>query len=411
MIKFYYQNNRGFLLMLVFLVVFLLLLMALYFFSFIITELKISKNQSIAEQCYYLAEGGIEETIWKLKYDTSWKTNFENGTCNPCSFSRDPIFFDGGAYSVSLQSSGEAKGEITAVGTYTLLPSDITAQRIVKIKAFKAQEDSFTPEIALYTGDGDVYTLATDAEIINGGIFSNDNISVNLFSDVHTTETASASGDVDVCWLFCSLWAEGSEGEGSQEGWPPIEMPMIDFDSSDSNSYKNRANHVYTQNQFKQMMDDAPGGVLTVNGIIYVTGQVKVKRGTHLIINGTLVTDGSITIGIGGWPPSGSADVTVTRSGLKASDPSGLLTKGSIDSGIFGGSVDVTGLLYASDQVTFTNLDIQLDVTGGIITRHVSFVSLFDKIDITYDYNIIQNTLGGSAFSPVVTVEHWEEEY
>ncbi|MFH1173435.1 MAG: hypothetical protein V1692_02810 [bacterium] len=428
--KFNYKNNEGFLLLLVFLVVFLLLLMSLYFYSFIITELKISKNQSVAEQCYYLAEAGVEETIWKLRNDNSWKTNFENGTCNPCTFSRDPIFFAGGAYDVSLQSTGQAKGEITSVGTYTLLPSDITAQRIIKIKAFKAQQSVFTEEIALYSGDGDINVSWSDPEVINGGIFSNDDINVNYNAFPHTTETASVTlgGSINYClWgyghpTYCDLIADGSVGyESDQDQWsPPIEMPKLNFDDPNSStSYKYIAehnytpDHLYSQGEFEQMLKNATdqGQPLTLsNGIHYVTGHIKIKRGQSLIVNGVLAADNSITIGIGG--SGADANVTVNNPSDPTFDqPSGLLSKGSILSNNWANNINVEGLLYANDQVQFTDFNVNLTVNGGIIARGVTFSSLFDAINITYNKNIIQNTLGGSTFSPVVTVEHWEEEY
>ncbi len=407
-----YFNNQGFILLVVFLVVFLLLLMAMYFLSFIITELKISKNQSIAEQTYYLAEAGVEETIWKLKNDNTWKTNFENGTCNPCQFSRENIFFTGAGYSVQVQSTGAAKGDITSTGSYTFF-SGASAQRIVKIKAFKALNPNPVEDIAVFTGDGDLTMSGTIAEVTDGGLFSNDDIGITFFSNIHTTETASAVSDIDVDWSS-TLDADGSEGyEGQQENWPPIEMPMIDFDSATANSYKYKAQYnynppqVYTQQQFSDLLKNNPN--LTINGITYVTGQVKIKRGQHLTVNGVLAADGTISVGIGWQDPFSTADLIVNNT---AGQPSGALTKGSFKTGIFGGNINIAGLLYTSDSVEFdTFLPSVLNITGGIIARRVATSSLWNSLNIIYDSDIIMTALGQPLYSQVVTVEHWEEQY
>lgn len=410
--------------MVVFLVVFLLLLLTIYFFSFIITELKISKNQAIAEQCYYLSEAGIEEAIWKLKYDDTtedgdpaWKTEFEaEGSENwSASFSRENVFFTGGAYTVQIQNTDQAKGEITATGTYTLYPSNKKAQRIIKVKVFKALNPNPIEGIAIFTGDGDFNTTGflTDVEITNGGIFSNEDINVSWLSDVHTTETASTVGVISETW-WGNLDADGSVGyESEQQGWDPLTMPKIDFDSDDPDSYKNQAaippNHIYDQNEFKQMLDNASGGncncELHIYGITYVTGQVNVKRGTYLHVHGVLVADGTITIGQGGQTPPYDARVYVYNTG----EPSGLLTKGSIITKEFATQIDVKGLLYASDSIKVTSLSFLFNIEGGIIARQADIISL--PMNLIYNKDIVNTTLGQQEFSQVVTVEHWEEEY
>lgn len=411
------KANPGFVLLVVFLVVFLLLLLTIYFFSFVTTELKISKNQAIAEQTYYLAEAGVEEAIWKLKFDETWQTNFENSNNWSATFTRDPVFFDGGAYTIQIQNSDYAKGEIIATGTYTLYPSNKTAQRIVKIKVFKALNPNPVEQIAMFAGDGNIIFNGSAVNFYNGGIFANGDINLTWFSDIYTSETASTTDDIYIDWLS-SLDADGSEPQcsGSNwtacENWPPIGMPMIDFDSSATNSYKYKAQYnynppqVYTQQEFTDLLKNNPN--LTINGITYVTGQVKIKRGQHLTVNGVLVADGSVTVGIGWQDPFGTADLFVNNT---QGQPSGVLTKGSFKNSQFGGKIDIDGLIYASDQVDISSLPQVFTVNGGIITRQVKLTSIWQVLNITYNNDIIMNALAQPIYSPVVSVEHWEEEY
>jgi len=41
----------------------------------------------------------------------------------------------------------------------------------------------------------------------------------------------------------------------------------------------------------------------------------------------------------------------------------------------------------------------------------LTLTSLWQGINLFYDNNIIIQTLGNPAYSPIITVEHWEEEY
>ncbi|MFH1226248.1 MAG: hypothetical protein V1684_03125 [bacterium] len=401
-------NDNGFILLVVFLVVFMLLLMAIYFFSFIITELKISKNQSIAEQTYYLAESGIEEAIWKLKNDADWQTNFENDPDWTASFSRENIFFTGGGYTVQIQNYDYAKAEIISTGSYAFF-SGASAQRIIKIKAFKALNPNPVEQIAIFTGDGNLDIHGRDADLTDGGLFANGDINITYYSDTHTTETASTTDDIYVDY-YSSLDADGSEGyESQQENWPPITMPMIDFDSDDPTSYYNQADNIYDQNEFKQMMDDNPD--LTINGITYVTGQINIKRGQHLTVNGILAADGTITLGIGG-PLFGGSYLIVNNT---PGQPSGVLTKNSFKTKNWANNLNVEGLLYANDSIefgTFLWFSPPINITGGIITRQIYVdSSVYGNLDMIYDSAIIQTALGQPLYSQVVSVEHWEEQY
>jgi hypothetical protein len=77
------------------------------------------------------------------------------------------------------------------------------------------------------------------------------------------------------------------------------------------------------------------------------------------------------------------------------------------------GEININGVVYASDQLDVLNFPLGYDfyVRGGLISRKLDISSIWKPIDILRDEEIINSTLGIMEFSPVITVEHWEEEY
>jgi len=184
-------------------------------------------------------------------------------------------------------------------------------------------------------------------------------------------------------------------------------MPQIDFDSSDPNSFKNQADNIYTANQFTTLMENSSN--LTISGITYVTGNITIPRGQVLNVSGVLVADGNINIGTEIWPFWESAPfVSISAPGL---EPSGLLTKKSITFGSFSDHIGVSGLIYADNSISINALNLDLILNGGIICRDFSVFNLWDTLNFTYNKAKIDTTLGNPVTSPVINIEHWEEEY
>jgi hypothetical protein len=82
--------------------------------------------------------------------------------------------------------------------------------------------------------------------------------------------------------------------------------------------------------------------------------------------------------------------------------------------------MDIRGLLYASDEIKFVSLPWLFRVYGGIIGRKFSVISIWASLNVHLDNTIITEAIWGGSqppeggtppFSPVVTIEHWEESY
>lgn len=405
------KRQSGFVLITAMFVMLLILSLALYATAFTLTEMKIADSQKTSAQTYYLAESGIAEAIWKIKNDPIWKTAFETNPAWSIDYTRESALYPNGSYRIQIQNESEAKGEIIVTANLDL--GLASSQRVVKTSVYKALGESAIGSNAEYA-DGNIDVSGSNWRVFGGGVFSNNNIIVNYWSTLNCDKNVTAVGNINT--NFSSLViASSTFSQKSTPAPTPIPMPAISFDNaSDPDSYKNRASHIYTASQFSDLLWANRGGSLTLDGITYVTGAVSIKGDTNLTINGALVADGDITLGENTlfccWGLNcGRADIIVNRVG--STTPSGILSKGRIDFELCLNSITANGLFYANDKINILSLPMKINITGGLVSRKLTLTSLWQGVDLIYDNSIISYTLGDPQFSPIVTVEHWEEEY
>ena len=106
----------------------------------------------------------------------------------------------------------------------------------------------------------------------------------------------------------------------------------------------------------------------------------------------------------------GASSITVNHA---AGQPSGILAKRKIYFESFSGTMDLNGVVYANDQLAVTGIPLGLtfNAHGGLIGRKLTITSVWRPINLYHDNAILTEVLGATEFSPVINVEHWEEEY
>jgi len=403
--------QHGFVLLTTILIMALMLMLALYVISFTLTEFKISTSQTLSMRTYYLAESGVAEAIWRLKNDTDWKINFETDPNWTITYSRPSALYPNGSYQIQVVNSDRARGEITVTG-YLNFGNSI-AQRVIKTNVYKALGESVVGDAGEYA-DGNIDMSGTVLRVHNGSIFSNNNIIANFWSIIDVDKNALATGNI-LTHINSSINAAAKYAHNYPPEPDPIAMPAVSFDNAgDPDSYKARASHIYTTSQFSDLLWNNRGATLTLDGITYVTGDINIYGATDLIINGALVADGNITVGKNTsfccWGTNcGRSHVIINRP--TTDSPSGLLSKGRIDFELCLDSFNAHGLIYANDKINVLSLPYLIDITGGVISRKVTLTSIWQGIDLTFDNEIISYGLGDPQFSPIVAVEHWEEDY
>jgi len=462
------QKKNGSIIIIALLSLGILLLSGTYFLSFNITESKIVKSQEIGTDAYYLAEAGINEVIWKLKNDDTtldgdlpWKTCFSSETadcpdCNTFSATFNPgtdYLISGGNVMVSINNSGCGSGEITATSTINMAGGK-KAQRVVKVGVFKAINTVVdTGASPLFTGGSgeNMDITSTNLKIQDGNLFCSNVLILKGLSraeiyDDPETETLEgkvfAKGNIigqEQVAAYEAICTENVCSPSAECGdqCPPdsIAMPPVDFGSDSLVSFKSRAQEsgsLYTSSQFKDLLwAVGDGGTLTLNNkVTYITGPIDLKGNRRINVSGILAAEGTIDIGESlCWTKDsqtdcGNSQITVSEflSGPEGERAGGLFTKGKLNFGPYSSFTDVSveGVIYALDEIKLVSVPNEINLTGGMLGRKMSFTGLWQWFNINYDYYKIQKAVGLSSdpgggllmdLSPIVTVEHREETY
>ncbi|PIP17043.1 MAG: hypothetical protein COX44_02140 [Candidatus Portnoybacteria bacterium CG23_combo_of_CG06-09_8_20_14_all_37_13] len=350
-------------------------------FAFVMsTENKISQAQKAASQTHYLAEAGIQKTIWYLNHD--WQEDFENGNLAKDLKLNNELYPDD-EIRIEAKSIGPGKAQIESKAIYK------GAERKVIVEVFKALGDPSAMEPKALLSDELIYFWG-------GKLASDDSLMGNTdlllrFSNMSVEETVSVSGKI-------SIEKDSTlEAEIIREGVQQVLTPALDF-----NDYKEQAT-VYSAEEFANLLENSP---LTLNGIIYVTGPVNIKRGQDLTVNGLLLADNNITIGVDGdW---GQAYLKIDHI---AGSPSGLAGKSYLSIGEETNLFNIKGLVYILEGIDIRDNVNNFIVQGGIITKALQVVDQMYPLEIIFDADLILEALGEPINSPIITIEHWEEEY
>jgi len=429
--KFKLQN--GVALLITILIMSLILSLGVYVLNFSSTEAKIAVSQVAGGKTYYLAEAGIQEMIWKLKNDATYKNNFETDPAWTASFTRsDPFGSDSGSYTVNITNTSVAHGNIISTGSINI--NGKTSQRIIKTYIYRALGQSGIGSSGGYA-DGNIDISSSNVNYIGGNAHSNGEFNINGSSKVNIEGNLEAVGNYTPNW-HATIEIDGTT---HAHNYPPaaadIAMPAVDFDSHESTSLKNTADVTYTPHQFEDLIADNP--TITLNGIIYVSGNTQINDDTDLTVNGLLVINGDLKIASDKHNNHNHNDyegcdyenynhhehhecrhyehddvINITVNNATGT-PSGIMTNGNMKFKNDLGNININGVLYATDDLTIENVYIGQDfnVTGGTASRKLTITSSSRIINFVFDNQILVDTLSPTSFSPVLTVDHWEEEY
>lgn len=396
--KFKLQN--GVALLITILIMSLILSLSVYVLNFATTETKIAASQVSGGKTYYLAEAGIQEMVWKLKNDVSYKNNFETNPVWTTSFTRsDPFGLSSGSYTVAITNTSLAHGNIISTGSINI--NGKTSQRIIKTYVYRALGQSGIGSSVGYA-DGNIDISTSKVNYINGNAHSNGVFNINGSSNVNIEGNLEATGNYNKS-DHATVVVGGATYAANQP--PPaaeITMPAVDFDSNDPNSYKNKADITYTPNQFEDLIEN--NSTLTLNGIIYVNGNVDIEDTINLTINGLLVVNGDLEI------EAEAINLTVNSA---TSTASGIMANGKIKFEDDLGNININGVVYATNQLTIENVPSgqNFTINGGTASRKLTITGSSRIISIVFNNQILVDTLSPTSFSPVLTVDHWEEEY
>ncbi len=463
------KNKKGAIIIISLVVIGILMLISSYFLNSIITENKISRSIESSSIAYYLAESGVNEAIWKLNNDNSWRENFVSELLNPDvngnywsdSFSRENI--DGGSYFVTIQNNSRGYAEI--VSTSEVLFFGKKVRKKIKTFVFRGF-GSPTENAGILTGGSgqNIQISHSLVRINNGNLFSNNNLVVsgNTILEVYDDKTTSeleggifayrnillqGNAEIRESTMICSK----NQCSADCEKCPPEEIPppVVDFYSESQYSFKERAisdenceivckkknqepytcsnECLVTSSDFSDLLWEVgeEGTLILNNKVTYVLGHMNLRGGKTIEINGVLIVDGNVDIGTNyswnkmGQKSEGFSHIIINRVGPKKA--SGLLATGKIDFGEYSlrEESNIVGVIYALQAINMTSIPKKLVIRGALIGRQVSVTSLLEGLEVNLDNEVIMYGLGyiidGDIivpfFSPTIQVDHWEEVY
>lgn len=392
------KQNNGVALIVTILLMTLVLYLSLYFLNFSLTEERIARSQSLGAKTYYLAEAGIAEMVWKLKNDAVYENNFKTNPSWTETLTRnDPFGSNSGSYSVTITNSALARGEIIATGSYNI--GDNTSQRTVKAAIYKAIGAISIEENAGYA-NGNIDISTSNVNFYNGGAHSNNIFNVNGETEMFVEGDLSAVNNYNENWKASTTITGITNAPGADY----IDMPAVDFNSADPNSYINIADIVYDEDGFEDLMEANPNLVLN-DLITYVNGNVDLEDLQSLTINGLLVIKGLLDI---------EDNLTFITVNHTEGNPSGIICYDDIDIDGYSGNLDINGIIYSGDKIDITDIPDSastININGAIVSRKLTITNVKEPFNITYDNEIITTSLRDTEFSPLIIFDHWEEEY
>jgi len=416
--------NRGYVLVSTLVIMAVMLVITYFLADTLFSELAIARNQKAATTAFHLAEAGVQEAIWRVQFNPATRNPFISTADGVTTIPHDdPALLTGGSYTVTIKNTAIKVATITSVGIYKI--GIKTTRREIKLNIAEAEQPppydddgAFFSHSAGGESTGDLEFSSATVNVYGGSIHSGRDISfkastINVEAGIRAERNIKNQQNSTIN-CNCSLTG-GSPACSSNPGCsytylPAMDMPMIDFDSDSPNSYKNQAiaqNQYYTSsaNFFTQTSFSA-GQTKTFNGVIYIEGGITIDQNRTMNMNGVLASSGSISIGGSGSGSPFNGVLNITRANPDA--PAGALAQSgfSVNSK---GDLSGTGLVYAGFRTDFNNSSSPLTFTGGFLTRRMYFNAR--TLNIYFDADVINDTLANPTATPIIEINHWEEEY
>ncbi|MFA6428310.1 MAG: pilus assembly PilX N-terminal domain-containing protein [Candidatus Buchananbacteria bacterium] len=406
-------DSKGFALIASMVVMTALILLGVYALNFTIGEHGISQSQSQATKTYYFAEAGINEMIHKVKSDYNTTQAFLNGSLNSSfTINRSDVLADPKAsYLVTIISTGPATAQIIATSTYQI--GNTVARRVIKADINKATNSTETWPSGLVAGGLDGYIKFTG----NNGNYTETGgkIHANGFIQVTGNNTTvkinngslSAKQSITVAGNNSSI-ATPPPSYQSTPTSTTINLPQIDFNSAATTSWYNRANTKMTCTEFRNLFGN--NQTINLTGVTYVsncTGLTISGNNNTLNIKGILVIYGGITFGGNNLIFKISPETDHPENGA------GILVSGNLTINGNNLSANVNGLIYTAGNLNIGGNNPILAFKGGIVCNSADFGHNNSTLNLIYDESVILPPLAPAlnTDSPIIRINHWEEQY
>jgi len=385
-----FSNQKGMALLTTLIFVFILVTFAVALLTMTSNDTKLSTLQKESTRAFYLAETGIDKTLWYLNtpVDLGGKDKYE---WRPPTSTGGP-FIEGTSlenYEISIENKGvdsppekvTDKIEITSIGT--VKGGKYSAGKrtvVVTAKIGISPSSNVSYDHAILT-DGDL-TLNGGISIV-GSVHSNGDITNNGTLTLVPIDGATASGTSNI--------------ENSESGVDKQDFPIIDWTHFEN--LANLADEDLNDEIFGHYYGDDTSVVFNTDellkGIHFIDGDVTIQ--SNLIFdNATIFATGTIDV-------IGSGDVNLINN--VEDNPLALIAKGDIT---IGGSVHGEGIIQSDSTITVNgNVNIEegaLYAVDGVLNGGGG------SINVVYGTGLAGTIVPGTGIE-VYLKTSWREAY
>jgi len=392
-IKIIFSNQKGMALLTTLIFVFVLVTLAVALLTMTNNDTKLSTLQRESNKAFYLADAGIEDTLWKLNtlvedggQGVNWRPTNEPtpGTATEyyqVSVVGDLLVNEGETVEAKIISTGTVIGGKFSSGKRKI---EVTAEIDYVIRSMY-DHAILAEKIVLFQG--------TPGPDILGDVHSNDDILVSgQFADNYDGNATSSGETNDV--------------NSDNTGVTTIPLPFVNYPElklrAEEDADASGDVHVHTGNVIL-----GNGDVENWTGIHYIEGSLEAKNGSSInVTNGAIIATGDVDVKEGAifniTNDSGYLDPTdpITALALVAQGDIKIYAKSNIGVGVVQ-SVLADGLTSEG----YIELKNGCTVTGSVIADTV-YLRNKSKVDYTSSMNIF--TTKGDPFFKKTS---WREVY
>ena len=393
-IKNIFSNQKGMALLTTLIFVFVLVTLAVALLTMTNNDTEMSTLQRESNKAFYLADAGIEDTLWKLNTSTedggmgvSWRPTNEPTPGTATEYYQVTVVDDG------VDDDGDTKVKITSAGS-VIGGKFSSGKRKIEVTA---EIDYVTEAMYKYAilADKIILFQGTPGPDITGDVHSNDDILVSGQFDENYDGNATSSGDTNDL---------DDTADGSNTGIPGKTIPTVDY--TELFNRANIAGNVIEGN--KSLGNGETWGTEDnpISGIHYIKGDLEAKNGSEIYVeDGAIIVEGNVDIKEGATfniyndDDYLDPDDPITALALVAQGNIKIYAKSSILKGI------VQSILPNGTSEGFIELKNGCKVIGSVIA---DTVYVRNKSTVNYDESMDQFTTKGDPFFKKTS---WREVY
>lgn len=365
--------------LIVLLVVVVILIITGSLFAHVSGFLRFNSNLIQKEQAIHLAEAGVDYAVWKLNKTAGAYTGPETITLGST-----------GAFTVSITNVGSAFKKVTSTG-YVPNAANPRAKQTIKVDVL-IDTDTIAFRYAVQVGNGGV--VMQNSATINGNVYSNAPDGAN--KSIQGSGSSQINGEA---WTVGTVSTPDptlncTTPPCKHENQPPSEMPNIDekvagwkttaeaggtTTCADTPALCNiDSNTAIGPQKYVGNLTISNNAIVTVNGAIYITGNLSVSQGgTEINLNNNLGSQGVGFVVSGTLSISQGAKFNPTNA-----NPKGyimVVTESTSNSAMSIGQSGANAVFYALNGGT------QLSQTANVNALVAKSLTMQNSAALTYE--------------------------